>query len=95
MDVFLFPSVFEGFGIASIEAQANGMNVYNSTFVPKTTKISENAKYLPLDVDKWVNAIITDKRVNNNNRKECYKNLFLNNLSIETESKKVEEMFLK
>ena len=35
MDVFIFPSKFEGLGIASIEAQASGIPVVMSDRIPK------------------------------------------------------------
>ena len=39
MDVFLFPSLFEGLGIAAIEAQATGLPVIMSDTVPKAANI--------------------------------------------------------
>lgn len=60
MDVFLFPSVFEGFGMAMIEAQANGLSCVASTVVPEKTNVTGNCAYLPLDeTDKvWAAALL-------------------------------------
>lgn len=41
MDLFIFPSLFEGFGMASLEAQATGLNVVQSDNVPKETHLTE------------------------------------------------------
>ena len=53
MDVFLFPSIFEGFGIVAIEAQAAGLHTIVSDTIPKeayltdlieTAKLTDSAK---------------------------------------------------
>ena len=36
-DVFLFPSLFEGFGIVTIEAQSSGTPCIVSDTIPKST----------------------------------------------------------
>ena len=48
-DVFLFPSLREGFGIAAIEAQANGLPVFASASIPKATNLTSCIRYIDLD----------------------------------------------
>lgn len=48
-DYFVFPSVFEGFGIAPVEAQANGLPVLAADSLPKTVKVNPNFTFLPLE----------------------------------------------
>lgn len=48
MDLFIFPSLFEGFGMVSLEAQATGLNVIQSDVVPKETLLTECVKPLSL-----------------------------------------------
>jgi len=48
MDVFLFPSLWEGLGIALIEAQANGLHCIVSDVVPDEAKVTELIEYVPL-----------------------------------------------
>lgn len=49
LDCFVFPSLYEGLGIAPIEAQANGLPVISACDnVPKVIKINENFKFLSL-----------------------------------------------
>lgn len=48
-DYFIFPSRFEGLGIAPIEAQANGLPVLASNRVPELVKINNNFLFLPLE----------------------------------------------
>ena len=60
-DVFLFPSLAEGFGIALIEAQAMGVKCYASDAVPTITNCG-GVDYLPLSIgaDAWAKRIIDD-----------------------------------
>ena len=59
MDLFVFPSNFEGLGIALIEAQKTGLLCIASTNVPKSAVISNLAKRIPLEngVEAWVSCI--------------------------------------
>lgn len=50
MDVFIFPSKIEGFGIVAIEAQAAGLRCLISDTVPTSTYISKFA--IPLSLDQ-------------------------------------------
>lgn len=60
MDVFLFPSLYEGLGSALIEAQANGLHVITSkNVVPKDIDITGNATFVSLadKPDVWASVI--------------------------------------
>ena len=48
MDVFVFPSLYEGLGMSAVEAQISGMPVLCSTEVPAEAKICENLHFMPL-----------------------------------------------
>ena len=61
MDVFAFPSRFEGLGIVAVEAQAAGLPVVCSEQVPEEAIVSYAIR-LPLDkVDIWSEALIQQK----------------------------------
>ena len=49
MDVFLFPSLWEGLGMALIEAQATGLPCVCSTAIPKEAYITDLVTALPLE----------------------------------------------
>lgn len=57
MDVFVFPSLYEGLGIVAIEAQISGLNVISSEFVPEEAAITCNMKFLNLEKGKWKDYI--------------------------------------
>ena len=60
MDVFLFPSRYEGFGMAMIEAQTGGLSCVAADVVPRETNVDGRAVYLPLEEkdDVWADKII-------------------------------------
>ena len=60
MDVFVFPSKSEGFGLSLVEAQASGLQCVASDNVPKETRVSDFVEYLNLESssDVWVDKIV-------------------------------------
>ena len=60
MDIFVFPSFFEGLGVVVIEAQAAGLPCFVSDKVPLAAKLTDHVYYLPLNesADYWVNEIL-------------------------------------
>lgn len=60
MDVFVFPSHFEGLGIAAIEAQAAGLPVVASENVPKEACVTDSFQTVPLGAGekKWSQALL-------------------------------------
>ena len=60
MDVFLFPSRYEGFGMAMVEAQCSGLRCVASNIVPKETNADGLTVYLPLEDsdESWVEALL-------------------------------------
>lgn len=58
-DVFVLPSLYEGFGIVAVEAQAAGLPCVLSTGVPKDVKITEDVDYLPLqEHERWTETVL-------------------------------------
>lgn len=67
IDLFLFPSKYEGFGLVAIEAQLSGLYCIASENVPNAVNITGNITFLPTsekNIDKWVNEIINNKSFN-------------------------------
>ncbi len=62
MDIFVFPSRFEGFGIVLIEAQAAGLKCLTSKNVPEKARITDNIEFLDLDQRVWIDGILKYKK---------------------------------
>ena len=62
MDYFLFPSIYEGLGMVTIEAQVNGLKVLASDVIPQEANITNNIKFLSLkkNPEDWANIIINE-----------------------------------
>lgn len=75
MDVFVFPSLYEGLGIVAIEAQASGLPVIASGGVPVDAKVIDSMEFISLEesCDVWAMKIIETKNNNSNDRKEYSK----------------------
>lgn len=68
MDVFAFPSKYEGLGIVLLEAQMNGLKCVSSDVIPQEAILGENIVLLSLDDDikKWKDEILEQKPINRN-----------------------------
>ncbi len=94
MDIFLFPSLFEGLSLSLIEAQASGVLVFTSDNVSIETRMSDNIYFWNLnDEGKWASKIF--KIYKKYDRKKAKNRIRENNFDIQTEVKKIENIFLK
>ena len=58
IDIFIFPSVWEGLGIVAIESQASGLPTLCSDQVPAEAKITDLCEYIPLNnTSSWCEAV--------------------------------------
>lgn len=60
MDVFVFPSKWEGLPVAMIEAQANGLGIIASDTITKEVKLTDNTVYKSLKdtAELWAEQIL-------------------------------------
>lgn len=77
MDTFVFPSKWEGLGIALIEAQASGLPCVVSDKVAQEANVTGSIKYLSLTENKvWIDVIVDIYNKNssylNYRRELCY-----------------------
>lgn len=58
MDAFVFPSFYEGLGVALVEAQAAGVECFCSDVVPREAGVTNLCHFLPLgELSKWAEEI--------------------------------------
>lgn len=95
MDLVLMPSFNEGLGIALIEAQVNGLHCIVSTGVPQEADVTGNVIFLPLDVEKWVECILTYKDHFMMRDGKALEKVRKADYDIKTASKRLEDWYLE
>lgn len=92
MDVFVFPSLYEGLGMVAVEAQVNDLPIVVSENIPKEVEVTDNVEFISLRGDKntWNKKIINAKR-----KKKNIKNIMLTKFNIKEECKRIECIYLK
>ena len=96
MDVFLFPSLFEGLGIVAVEAQAAGTPVVCSDNLPMEINVTPliNRVSLSNPTNDWVNSILESK--NNKAKKTDTSNYIRQKkYDIKIVAKELEDFYLK
>lgn len=67
MDVFLFPSLYEGVPVTMVEAQASGLPCYISKNVPPECKMTDLVQSIALSQSaaEWAEKILTSENIRN------------------------------
>lgn len=93
MDVFLFPSLFEGLPVTLIEAQASGLEIYASETISQEVAITDLINYYSLDShpSEWANNILNNKVLNK--RKNYLSEIENANYDIEKNSLWLQEFY--
>ena len=99
MDVFIFPSVFEGLGVVLIEAQTAGLPIYASAnVIPSEVEIiKENFNFLSLSYGElyWADKILNDFKERKYNRTIDLGIIESCGYNIKKEKQKMESNFIK
>ena len=93
MDLFLFPSLYEGLGMVFVEAQSAALSSVASTEVPVIAQVSDRAYFIGIDqpIKIWTDKI---KEVINQERKVNIQRIKDAGYDIVTEVKKLEEYYM-
>ena len=95
MDVFLFPSLHEGFSVAFVEAQSTGIKCVISDGVPKeSVLVPENTEIISLKKSPkiWANKIL---KLDTGNRREVSETIINAGYDIKENAKKLEEKYIQ
>lgn len=93
MDVFVFPSLYEGLGIALIEAQAAGLPCVVSDTIPKEAYLTDLVKSESLSnsPDIWAEKILAMRNVPRTDRRA---EIAAHGFDITTEAVKLQEFYI-
>lgn len=94
MDVFVFPSLYEGLGIALIEAQAAGLPCVVSDTIPHEAYLTDlvDSESLSAPAEKWAEKILAKRAIP---RTDCRAEIAAHGFDITTEAVKLQEFYLK
>ncbi|MED4694903.1 glycosyltransferase family 1 protein [Peribacillus frigoritolerans] len=93
MDVFVFPSLFEGLGISVIESQASGLVTIASDVIPHEVKVTDKVNFISLEKPPvfWAQEIL--KYSKGYIRRSTIKELTKSGFEIRNSSKKLEDFY--
>ena len=96
MDVFLFPSLFEGLGIVAIEAQASGTPIICSDRLPPEIEISSICKKISLDepAEVWADEVINIAE-KNKIKQDLQQNVIKSGFDLSNVVKKLQDFYLE
>ena len=95
MDIFVFPSLWEGLPLSALEAQASGLPCIISSNVSKNVQCTNNVFFMDLSdgADVWAEKVIeVSKAVND--RFKSYKKIKGSIYDIQEEAKKLRNIYL-
>ena len=96
MDVFVFPSIYEGLPVTLIEAQSSGTHILAADTISEEVKITDLIEFVGLNKSPefWAEKIISIKtnKISKPNTKEL---IIKNGYDIISNTKKLETFYLK
>ena len=95
MDLFWFPSLYEGFGNVLLEAECEGVPCLISDCIPQDALLMENTFSFSLKetYEKWVEKMAEAIGAQKEDRSICYKEMEEKGASVDAEIKRLEELY--
>lgn len=95
MDLFWFPSIYEGFGNVLLEAQCEGLPCLLSDCVPKDAVIADNVFTYSLNEppEKWATKIEEAVQTQKTDRSICYKEMEAAGVSVKSEIARLQDLY--
>ena len=90
-DCLLLPSLWEGFPMAALEAQASGTRVVCSNRVPTEADLIGDCVFLPLEKRRWVEECLTC----NIEKKDTYEQIKKAGFDIDDAAKRLESIYVQ
>ncbi len=93
-DVFILPSLFEGFPVTMVEAQAAGLPCIISDQVPPQCAITENVEIISLQQSpqQWAERLLTYQ---NTQKQNTYETIVKQNFDIKANAKWLQQFYLE
>jgi len=94
IDIFVFPSLYEGLPVTLIEAQAAGVKVFASDTITNEVKITNDIEFVSLDKPSgfWANKILS---INPYKKKNNQDQIVKSNYDIAKNSMEIENFYLE
>lgn len=91
MDIFIFPSLYEGLGLTGVEAQVSGLHCLVSNNIPHELEITQNIDFLSIEDNPQRWALRCIEVLNNNalNRNASYEKVKNTKFDINSEANKL------
>lgn len=93
MDILIFPSLWEGFGMVLIEAQATGLPILASNVVPSVVKINDNVSFFDLNKNTQEEWNCEISNLLNATKSRTTRDCDFNNYDINIQGKKILELY--
>ncbi len=94
IDALIFPSIYEGLSIVTIEAQCTGLQVFASSNITKEHDVTGNVSFYSLEDSPslWADRIL--RNLDRKKRHSCEQILTEAGYSIDEEAKKLQKFYL-
>lgn len=93
MDAFVFPSLFEGLGIAAVEAQAAGLPTICSEYVPEEARTTALCRALALSAPLWAETLAAERSEGGPARSAYAEDILAAGYDVKAVAKQIEQVY--